>query len=417
MTESATMVATVEHKQLCTLQKDLASLASEKCATEDFEDRWRACGAEKRQQHYFEAMVHICEIPDMEEQRLFAPEITLKALQARDGEGYLDLLRRLMPQASLTDQYILIENSVIDSMLELRKPFDTTNSVPTDPLAFVQKVSVMRRCLFISLSVWSILLSFYGISEPFVSVKSKGSVLGNDFQEWAKSRLGKKTLRTMVKETKQAKKLSRWACSHCNKLEVDVGEAFKSCSRCMTIGRKVMYCGRDCQVEDWKNGKPPHKIICGKPSTPGASNLAAPAPPKAGSIPPAAPNFRRPPALLHQISLLEENPTLDYALVKPAPRECDQGIVMQAASSLLFRVMRDRAFRDGDESAVLHMFRALEPMASSFTGYGVVGLEKQLKLEFGVDVRQADQTPRRPDVSAEELRACVANLPSEWVDA
>jgi hypothetical protein len=57
------------HDQLCNLQQDLLKFASAKCATDNFEEKWRSVGDEVRAKHYFEAMSRACEIPDMEDQR------------------------------------------------------------------------------------------------------------------------------------------------------------------------------------------------------------------------------------------------------------------------------------------------------------------------------------------------------------
>jgi hypothetical protein len=57
------------HDQLCDLQQDLLKFSGEKCATDNFEGKWRSAGKEVREKHYFEAMSRACAIPDMEDQR------------------------------------------------------------------------------------------------------------------------------------------------------------------------------------------------------------------------------------------------------------------------------------------------------------------------------------------------------------
>ena len=76
---------------------------------------------------------------------------------------------------------------------------------------------------------------------------------------------------------------------------------------------------RECQVKDWKSGIPrPHKLTCGRPLTEeedgeglGTSGEQSAIPDQAG-IPDPDPGYKRSPALLHTISLLRENPSLDY---------------------------------------------------------------------------------------------------------
>ena len=51
--------------------------------------------------------------------------------------------------------------------------------------------------------------------------------------------------------------------------------------------------------------------------------------------------------------------------------------------------MRDLAFETGDPSAVGAMYTQLRHTAMKQAGYQVGWLEKQLKVEFGVDVTKA----------------------------
>lgn len=69
ITEVGLQQSSQVHGQLCRVQADIAALASEKCATDDFEARWRACSTAERKKHYFAAMSKVLEHPDMETQR------------------------------------------------------------------------------------------------------------------------------------------------------------------------------------------------------------------------------------------------------------------------------------------------------------------------------------------------------------
>jgi hypothetical protein len=69
LNENVISCTTTSHDQLCSLQQDLVKMASAKCATDNFEEKWRSAGDEARAKHYFEAMSRACEIPDMEDQR------------------------------------------------------------------------------------------------------------------------------------------------------------------------------------------------------------------------------------------------------------------------------------------------------------------------------------------------------------
>jgi hypothetical protein len=142
----------------------------------------------------------------------------------------------------------------------------------------------------------------------------------------------------------------------------------------------------DCQVNDWKKGNPPHKTICGVPTS--SIPTTQPLPPVSSPVTSKAPTFRRSPALLHQISLLEENSQVDYVLVQPAPSP-DYGIMFEdSVGSLYFRTMRARAFESGDPSTVRMMYKQLRSTSMKTPGYQISWLEKQLKAEFGVDVTE-----------------------------
>jgi hypothetical protein len=65
MTESLVF----NHRTLCELQRDLQSVVGDLRIVHHFEDAWRAAGPTTREKHYFEAMRHVCAIPDMEGQR------------------------------------------------------------------------------------------------------------------------------------------------------------------------------------------------------------------------------------------------------------------------------------------------------------------------------------------------------------
>jgi len=275
----------------------------------------------------------------------------------------------------------------VDAMLGLKVPFDTGKPVVTNPPLFMQQMLDIRRCLFTTFVVWNILLSFYGLSEDVVNVKTytkpDSKAVRNVASAW---QMSKENVRAIAKETKQLQKEKGvWVCACCGKFEFQAPRAFKSCGGCKNIGRAVMYCDRDCQVKDWKKGTPPHKTICGKPTS--GISATQPLPPVSGSIPPKARTFRRSPALLRQISLLEKSSKVDYVLMQPTPLP-DQGIAFQAGTSTLFRTLRAHAFETGDPRTVRSMYKQLRGTAMKQVGYQIDWLEKQLKSEFGVDVTE-----------------------------
>ena len=69
----------------------------------------------------------------------YAPEITLRNFRANNGWGYLDLLRSLLPDRRVLNEYIRIPHPVLDAALGFEAPFDTSNSIPAERDRLVHK--------------------------------------------------------------------------------------------------------------------------------------------------------------------------------------------------------------------------------------------------------------------------------------
>ena len=137
-----------------------------------------------------------------------------------------------------------------------------------------------------------------------------------------------------MRECSEVRKGVEYGCQTCGRTESMLGNGTKlqACVACRKIGRKIVYCtrqvmcfryyihltvsARECQIKDWKEGLPrPHKSICGKPLLENQLSDPPTSPQQDGSLLPRAdPNFKRSPALLKQVSLLDENPKVDYVV-------------------------------------------------------------------------------------------------------
>ncbi|KAF7978196.1 hypothetical protein HWV62_1412 [Athelia sp. TMB] len=334
MTPSSRANAAAQFKELCILQADLTRMASEKCATADFEGEWRRSKPEDRKRHYMAAMVAVCSIFDMEKQRAYSPEVTLAVFEAGKGQGYLDILRKLIAFDS-GKSFVHLENPLVESMLGIKLPVDTSGEHPSDPMIHLQKSFIANRTFFITLVVWNILLSFYGESETLLSVKS-------------------------AKETKLTPE----------KVALLKGLGTTSDMLATTVA-------------DWKTGKPPHKTVCGQPE----ALLEALRPPGTHrEWEPAVPGFRRSPALLHQMRFLDENPSYDYFFVQPYPLN-DYGLVIpDPVDKTVFLMNRRGAFNSGDIPSLKMMFQQLAPCTVSVPGMSLELLRKQFLNEYGVDM-------------------------------
>jgi hypothetical protein len=151
-----------------------------------------------------------------------------------------------------------------------------------------------------------------------------------------------------------------------------------------------MYCSKECQKTDWKNGLPqPHKFSCGKPFKDDPSysgNAPVVSKPKFKKIPHPDPSFTRSSALCYQILKLEREDNPDYVLVPPAPLP-DIGIHIPGSvvQRCHFLLLRQRALRTGDPAAVKGMVPVLQLFAKKFAPPNY-SLKRQLQAEYGVDI-------------------------------
>lgn len=105
---------------------------------------------------------------------------------------------------------------------------------------------IINRTTFMSLIIWNILLSFYGMSETNVPMKATSHVKmdSGTRQLFENFGLDRDDIRAIDKEVKQNRKQGEYACMNCGKLEAEVSEKLKSCAKCSAVGRSVRYCSR-----------------------------------------------------------------------------------------------------------------------------------------------------------------------------
>ncbi|KAJ7271050.1 hypothetical protein C8J57DRAFT_1180102 [Mycena rebaudengoi] len=369
-------------KEVCRLQTDIALFASRQFSVDDFERKWMELGEKRRKELALSAMTKLASIgPDIEPRRVWCPETTLQFLGGDGGRGFLDLLTKTIPDdlGQPIKEPIFIPNKALDALLR---------PVAAAPARRV----LMDRAYYLSLVLWRVLLDFYELDEEYVLNKSARTPRGE-----------LKALRSIVEDKKwyaevsqerdagRSKKVNTcWGCG-ISELALGAEKKLLECSGCRPMpGRRVRYCSRECQRDDWKNGIPvPHKTICGKPFVDTGSATAAPKSAGGpvvvpeGLIPKSNPSFKRRPALLLQLMHLQRHPFPDYVFFTP-----DNAIVIFFSHNRLdFLVLRKRALTSGDHIAVNMMF----PMLCSYTqgaqGYiSAAQVKQQLENEYGVTI-------------------------------
>ncbi|KAJ3553055.1 hypothetical protein NM688_g3822 [Phlebia brevispora] len=384
-------------REICDLQTELVHAVVNKWTNDDFEKKWKRADEGRRKDVILEGIVRACKCVDwMESKRGLCPDITLRVLSSSNGDGYLQVLRKIMPHTPPSSSFVIIEpihvpHPIIDHMLHL-----TDIESQQAGYRVWTRTSQLSRTYFITMTVWNIFLTFYGEVEEYATAKV-GDKPNKDVRDALRRAYGKREYRTLAKELKEARKEQHRACWRCGKPENSPslnGQRLQSCSKCSKIGRQVLYCSRDCQVQDWKNGIPrPHRDICGKTSLAGAAaesssasashTLRAEDQLAAGCVPEPDPKFKRSPALLHQLSFLQQPPYVDYTIIFPHP-DPDQGVMIpMPEEKVLFLSARTRALRTGDPRAVRIMYDLLKPWAARLS-VSESKLQAQLEREFEI---------------------------------
>ncbi|KAF7794717.1 hypothetical protein EIP86_005855 [Pleurotus ostreatoroseus] len=395
-----------EQRSICRLQEDLVREAAARFAGDDLENKWLSTPDARRREIILEGIYKTMCLPDMENRRKWCPESTLHHLASNNGKTYIDLLKAYLPadlSVSINDP-IQIPHSVMDRLLSL-KPSEM-NQPGMKTIIQLYKLS---RAYCLSLVVWNILLAFCGINEnqnPVRAPRAKGA--GEILKGLGKS--ASKEAKEIAKQHIKLTKELHDCCSACGKHESG-----------LNAGQKMMACKphlmhvRECQIQDWKTGKPyPHKQVCGRLINEDVDEALKEAATKLddqdveddGQIPPADPSFKRSAALLHQISLLKKHPQIDYMVriaytlsvislrlmsmiaqfVKPHPKP-DCGISLpNPVQRLLFNLCRTKAFETGDPDFVKQMYKMLKQAVENNPASGVKALDvrRQLEREFGI---------------------------------
>ncbi|KAJ7809669.1 hypothetical protein B0H13DRAFT_1927812 [Mycena leptocephala] len=313
----------------------------------DFESHWmRRTAAEEREDFILEGFVRSCLPPAFEEQRKWCPELTLKRFNCGSGQGFLDRLQNLTftDLDKVPNYFRTVPNAVHDRI----HAFGDANSHPGRALA---KRPPRAGAL------WNTLLAFYNESEEF----NLGKGVRKDPEELKrlKQLFGNVVdTRGISREMAASGLLGERQCTSCGLSAAKAGvQALAACKRCKAIDRLILYCSKQCQTADWKEGHPPHKTVCGKEGAIVRSllNTVPEATVDEDDIfPPPNPGYTRSPALLYQLKCLRENREVDYLLIEPEPFP-DHGVMLEA-------------------------------IAREVPEFGVARLKKQLLKEYGVDL-------------------------------
>ncbi|KAJ7982949.1 hypothetical protein DFH06DRAFT_1318426 [Mycena polygramma] len=246
-------------RHLSTIQEELRGVAVTVVLQPDF--CWKRLSHSARQDHMHEGLYRTCmKDPDTPDSRLYTCDITLESLQRDDGEGFLALLRKYVPdngaRASAADGgYTPYLHPEWDPEHVKRLRAGGRPSVD---------IVVMARDDFLISFLFNTMLSVFGTPRaPEILLKGYDGVPVTISDTRASH---KKPVRSKTDKQMPSAPLYRMRkfCETCDECEKE-NEAFSVCKKCNDkMSRKVFYCSRTCQVSDWPN----HKKICGKELTP-----------------------------------------------------------------------------------------------------------------------------------------------------
>ncbi|KAH8107200.1 hypothetical protein BXZ70DRAFT_1004070 [Cristinia sonorae] len=386
-------------RNIATLQADARGFALAHLTKDQFADKWTSLSPQTRMDHVLEALFQTCTSPlELEAYRTYCPDMTLEGL-GREPRAFLDLLAVLV---NGTDgELTTFPHPTVNLLLET---WERSSAYCSDAVTF-EKLR-LDRMFFVSMVLWRILLSFYGKDQ-----KHRIQFNGPEKSDWRKFREIRSTLTSPeeqeilagLKRSMTAKdSKDRTTCWGCGRQEASLqpGTALQACAGCKRVGQRTLYCTRECQKNDWKNGAancPPHKQTCGIPRKKWATECdfnggqsfrvipASTANIISNIIPPPDPGYKRSLELQYQISMLTQNPGdyPDYVLVRDHPHS-DIGVnLTDRLIAGTFITARNRAFRNGDRAAVMVMWSFLWVYITGSPLPGV-DIKKQLAKEFGV---------------------------------
>ena len=144
---------------VCEVQRDLAEITVKALAQDDFEKQWTSLTKKAREKLILDGIHHACcASGDMERRREWCPDVTVDALEAGGGRGYLKMLKLLLPTDSVSrtsPELLVVPHPTVDALLRMT-PTEAQNP------AYKHQIESLRvaRMYLISLVVLNVLLGF-----------------------------------------------------------------------------------------------------------------------------------------------------------------------------------------------------------------------------------------------------------------
>ncbi|KAF9522251.1 hypothetical protein CPB83DRAFT_864753 [Crepidotus variabilis] len=379
--------------------------------TQDFAGEWSILTVESRRHHVLEGLYNAATlVHDFEGFRCWCPDMTLAAM-ADDPQSYLNYLDVLVNGEDTELTYF--PNPLFDKFLLRTAQIEADSPEPPE-LTLTQSVR-QGRIMFTTVALRRIYLSFKNVEEFYRSDPTKKEKI-RLVEPVTSSEKG--TLKELKKDLKKAHGASKsgnfcWGCG-IPEDRLPPCRTLQACARCKKINRTILYCSRECQKDDWKQGTEflPHKEICGNTTRQTNERQPRPLDPKVFrvvrwneimdqmSLSEEVPGFedtgnakqnivavhrpgnrlKKSPALLRQNQLIKKLGA-DYVFIQ---HPIEVRVRMQAGFPWKDELanVRQRA-EQGDMAAVVRMYQILKPMAE-LNAPKEFDLAKQLEAEYGV---------------------------------
>ncbi|KAF8208042.1 hypothetical protein K438DRAFT_1961555 [Mycena galopus ATCC 62051] len=339
---------------------------------------WKTFTPLAREAHILEGFLRCClnEPHIAPALRMYSSDITLASLETENGEGFLALLRKYVPEG---------DNETIGRLQRIGREVGL-------------QLLIVQRDKFLTDFLYQTILSIIGSPRPpeFAYTVNGLQSTTLDWGSWSKRPPNKKPSSESPNPT-LVYRLGK-ICDGCRRPERGDDPRFMVCQKCnQRLAHKVYYCSRTCQISHWPN----HKAICGQELTPATVGIPsihtemslADAVFLLERMGPARDGYTRSPTLILQIQYLDAVPMRDYvffSLTGPKPFK-----VPVFLWRLIFRLTVQTAIATGDRACI----GALAEVVVEYFQEDSHAFLAQFVAEFG-------------DIAASKAKAVQAKLES-----
>lgn len=117
------LLVSCQRQHLSVLQEAFAHRITKACATQDFEERWRALSSEVRRKLALDGICYAMSVPDSDMDRVWCPDSTVTNLTSRNGETFLSMMLQFLPSGSSAGNWkaepIFAPHPIIDRLCSL----------------------------------------------------------------------------------------------------------------------------------------------------------------------------------------------------------------------------------------------------------------------------------------------------------